>query len=195
MEWTHAIRCRIALATQARAGDGSSTPSNRSTIAHDEEPHYFRGCLTQGNLLPGLSPNLPARACARVEAGPRVPEKRGANPMSTAMRQRWAVRNVFPGLALFVLAGCASTTPIGKLLAEPGRYDGREVRVQGTVTRSAGVLGVGAYEMEDGTGSIVVVARGQGVPAQGAHTRVKGTFQSVFSLMGRTIAAILQTGQ
>jgi hypothetical protein len=37
-----------------------------------------------------------------------------------------------------------------------------------------------------------VIARGQGVPADGANTRVKGTFQSLFSIGGRTIAAILQ---
>jgi len=96
------------------------------------------------------------------------------------------------GLALLLAAGCA-TTPIRQLLAEPGRYDGQTVRVQGTVTRAAGVLGTGAYELDDGTGTIVVVSRGQGVPAQGARTRVKGTFQSVFSFMGRNIAAILQT--
>jgi hypothetical protein len=96
-------------------------------------------------------------------------------------------------LALVTLAGCASATPIRELLAEPGRYDGREVRVQGTVTRSAGVLGMGAYEIDDGTGTIVVIARGQGVPAEGARTRVEGVFESVFSFMGRTVAAILQS--
>lgn len=95
--------------------------------------------------------------------------------------------------AAVLTAGCASATPIGELLAEPGRYDGREVRVEGTVTRAAGVLGMGAYEVEDETGSIVVVAQGGGVPAEGVRARVKGTFQSVFSLMGRSIAAILQT--
>jgi len=98
-------------------------------------------------------------------------------------------------LALAMTSACASVTPIGQLLAEPGRYDGREVRVEGTVTRGAGVLGMGAYEVEDETGTIVVIAQGGGVPAQGTRTRVEGTFQSVFSLMGRTVAAILQSGQ
>jgi hypothetical protein len=95
-------------------------------------------------------------------------------------------------LSVLLLAGCG-TTRIRDLLAEPGRYNGREVTVQGTVTRAAGVLGMGAYELDDGTGTIVVIARGQGVPAEGARTKVKGTFESVFSFMGRTIAAILQT--
>jgi hypothetical protein len=95
-------------------------------------------------------------------------------------------------LATLLLAGCASTVQIRSLLAEPGRYDGQTVQVQGTVTRSAGLLGVGAYEVDDGTGKIVVVARGQGVPPEGARTKAKGTFQSVFSWMGRTVAAIVQ---
>lgn len=89
-------------------------------------------------------------------------------------------------------AGCASTVRIGTLLEQPGRYDGRTVRVDGTVSRSAGVLGVGAYEIDDGTGRITVVARGQGVPREGARAQAKGTFRSVFNWAGTSIAAIVQ---
>jgi hypothetical protein len=96
-------------------------------------------------------------------------------------------------LALMVVAsGCASTVKIGDLLAEPQRYDGESVQVEGRVTRGAGILGVGAYEVDDGTGQILVIAQGQGIPAQGSNTKVKGTFESVFNWGGRTIAAILQ---
>ncbi|MCI0433876.1 MAG: hypothetical protein L0271_09500 [Gemmatimonadetes bacterium] len=115
------------------------------------------------------------------------------------MRSHHHITTCRTALALCALAlassliACASTTPIGELLAEPGRYDGRTVQVEGRVTRSAGVLGIGAYEIDDGTGSIVVIARGQGVPAEGANTHASGTFQSVFSWMGRTIAAIVQS--
>jgi hypothetical protein len=94
--------------------------------------------------------------------------------------------------AAMIAGGCASSTRIGTLLAEPQRYDGETVQVSGTVTRGAGLLGVGAYEVDDGTGKIVVIARGQGVPSDGAHTKAKGTFHSVFSWAGRTIAAIVQ---
>jgi hypothetical protein len=93
---------------------------------------------------------------------------------------------------LIAASGCSSTKRIGDLLAEPSRYDGRTVQVEGTVRRGAGLLGSGAYEIEDGTGTIIVIAQGQGVPPQGAITKAKGTFQSVFSLMGRSIAAIVQ---
>jgi len=53
------------------------------------------------------------------------------------------------------------------LLSEPGRYDGRKVRVEGRVGRSAGVLGRGAYQVDDGTGSLPVVSKQFGVPPHG----------------------------
>ena len=103
------------------------------------------------------------------------------------------------GLTLLVLlaglAACAPTVRIRDLLDQPQRYDGRTVKVEGTVTRSAGLFGTGAYQVDDGTGSIYVIAQGQGVPREGGKTKAKGVFHSVFSLAGRTIAAIVQGGQ
>jgi hypothetical protein len=114
------------------------------------------------------------------------------NPL---MSWRDAVRVAFAVTLVFSLGGCASTISIGELLAEPGRYDGETVQVEGTVTRSAGVLGVGGYEVDDGTGQIFVVARGTGVPAEGLRTKVKGTFEPIFSFGGRSVAAIVQNAQ
>ncbi len=96
------------------------------------------------------------------------------------------------GLALLGLSACAHIVPIRDLLDRPQDFDGRTVEVEGTVTQSAGVLGTGAYEVDDGTGRIYVVARGQGVPREGARTKAKGRFQAVFTFLGRTIAAIVQ---
>jgi hypothetical protein len=94
--------------------------------------------------------------------------------------------------AVLGLGACAHVTPIRDLLDRPQDFDGRTVEVAGTVTRSAGVLGTGAYEVDDGTGKIYVIAQGQGVPREGARTKAKGRFQAVFSFLGRTIAAIVQ---
>ncbi len=94
--------------------------------------------------------------------------------------------------ALTFSAGCASTVRIERLLGEPHRYDGRTVQVEGRVTRSAGILGMGAFEVDDGTGKIFVIAQGQGVPAEGTQTRVKGRFESVFNLGRTAVAAIVQ---
>jgi hypothetical protein len=99
---------------------------------------------------------------------------------------------VLLGVALLCLGGCSRTIRIRDLLDKPQEYDGKTVQVEGTVTQSAGVLGTGAYEVDDGTGKIYVVARGGGVPREGAKTKAKGRFESVFSLLGRTMAAIVQ---
>jgi hypothetical protein len=107
-----------------------------------------------------------------------------------------AGRALLPVALLALAAGaCAPTVRIRDLLDQPQRYDGRTVKVEGTVTRSAGLFGTGAYQVDDGTGSIYVIAQGQGVPREGAKTKAKGMFRSVFNLAGRTIAAIVQGGQ
>lgn len=96
------------------------------------------------------------------------------------------------GAIVMGLGACAPTVRIRDLLDRPQEYDGRTVKIEGTVTRSAGLFGTGAYEVDDGTGTIFVVAQGSGVPREGAKTKAKGRFESVFSLAGRTIAAIVQ---
>ena len=96
------------------------------------------------------------------------------------------------GAIVLGLGACAPTVRIRDLLDRPQEYDGRTVKIEGTVTRSAGLFGTGAYEVDDGTGTIFVVAQGSGVPREGAKTKAKGRFESVFSLAGRTIAAIVQ---
>jgi len=105
---------------------------------------------------------------------------------------RVAGRFLLASLLSLGLGGCASTVHVRDLLDQPQRYDGKTVKVEGTVTRSAGFLGTGAFQIDDGTGSIYVIAQGQGVPREGAKTTAKGRFESVFSMAGRTIAAIIQ---
>ena len=99
---------------------------------------------------------------------------------------------VMLGMLLVGLNACSRTIHVRDLLERPQEYDGKTVEVAGTVTQSAGVLGTGAYEIDDGTGKIFVIARGQGVPAQGSKTKAQGRFESVFSFLGRTMAAIIQ---
>ena len=81
---------------------------------------------------------------------------------------------------------------IRDLLDQPQKYEGKTVRVAGTVTKSAGVLGTGAFEIDDGTGKIYVIVKGSGVPREGAKTKAEGQFESLFSFLGRTMAAIVQ---
>ena len=92
-------------------------------------------------------------------------------------------------LALFV-AGCASVTPIRQLLDDPSRYDGKTVRIEGTVRGAAGGLGVGAYEVEDETGRLTVVSDKGDPPRTGAEVGVKGKFQALLSLGIKSLAVL-----
>jgi hypothetical protein len=89
-----------------------------------------------------------------------------------------------------VLAGCASVTPIGELLDNSSRYDGKTVRVEGQVQESAGFLGRGAYELKDGTGTLTVVSETASPPRTGSRIGVKGTFQALFTLGVKSLAVL-----
>jgi len=96
-------------------------------------------------------------------------------------------------LALLFLAGCkTSTTPIKTLLDDPPRFDHQVVRVAGTVGSSVGVLGYGAYAIDDGTGSIPVVSKEHGAPREGAKVGVEGEFRAGFTLGDKTAAVIVE---
>jgi len=96
-------------------------------------------------------------------------------------------------MVLVGLNACSRTIRIKDLLDQPQEYKGKTVQVKGTVTQSVGLLGAGAYEIDDGTGKIYVVASGQGVPRTGVKTKAEGRFEPVFSVLGRTLAAIVQS--
>jgi hypothetical protein len=99
------------------------------------------------------------------------------------MRKRlgdyWWALLVLGGMVLF-LTGCEQKT-INHILVDPHRYASQEVGVAGKVVRSYSVLGHGAYEVDDGTGTLWVISQ-TGVPREGAHVGVKGTIRDVFSL-------------
>jgi hypothetical protein len=103
--------------------------------------------------------------------------------------QRWISRVPLAG-ALIVLAGCASVTPIGELLDNSSRYDGKTVRVKGEVREGAGGLGIGAYQLQDNTGKITVVSDQGTAPRRGSRVEVKGKFESLFSLGSAGVAVI-----
>jgi len=93
-------------------------------------------------------------------------------------------------LAMLLLAGCAGVTPIGELLDDPSRYDGKTVRVKGEVQGSIGGLGVGAYEIRDETGTLAVVSEDREPPRSGANIGVKGKFQALLNLGFRSLSVL-----
>jgi hypothetical protein len=111
--------------------------------------------------------------------------------MSTITRNRRRLTPFVPlAGALFLLAGCASVTPIGELLDNPTRYDGKTVRIQGEVKGGAGGLGVGAYEVADNTGTLTVISDKGAPPRTGAKIGVKGRFQALLAFGARSLAVL-----
>ena len=92
--------------------------------------------------------------------------------------------------ALLLLAGCAGVTPIGELLDNPARYDGKTVRVQGEVKESAGGLGLGAYQVKDNTGTLTVVSEHAGPPRSGSKVGVRGRFEALITLGTKSLAVL-----
>jgi hypothetical protein len=93
-------------------------------------------------------------------------------------------------VALFVVSGCASVTPINQLLNDPSRYDGKTIRVRGEVKGAVGGLGIGAYEIKDKTGTLTVVSDQGDPPRTGTNVGVKGKFQALLSLGFRNLAVL-----
>jgi len=100
------------------------------------------------------------------------------------MRKRfghyWWALLVLAGLVLF-LPGCERRKKINQILLDPHRFADQEVELVGKVVRSYSVLGHGAYEVDDGTGTLWVISK-TGVPREGAPVQVKGTIRDAVNL-------------
>src|SRR5258708_30628435 len=90
-----------------------------------------------------------------------------------------------------LLTACPSQTTISKINGDPARYKNKEVGVVGRVTDSYGVMGTGAYEIDDGTGRIWV-ATTRGVPSRGSRVGVKGKVHNGFTVGGRSFGTIIE---
>ena len=93
--------------------------------------------------------------------------------------------------AVILFTACPSQTTISKINADPSRYRNKEVAIVGNVTDSYGVLGNGAYEIDDGTGRLWVVTR-RGVPSRGARVGAKGRIYTGFNFGGRNFGTVLE---
>ncbi len=101
---------------------------------------------------------------------------------------------VLATFGLVILAGCPGAKPIKELLDDPSRFDGKTVRIAGQVKESIGALGVGVYQVNDGTGTLTVVSKaGNGTPRVGAQIGVEGEFRSAFTLGSLTGAILVES--
>ena len=110
-------------------------------------------------------------------------------PSSALHLPRIVGRTALAG-ALILLAGCASVTPIGELLQNSSKYNGKEVRIKGEVKESAGLLGRGAYQVKDGTGTLTVISETSAPPPSGSTIGVKGVFQALLTLGSKSLAVL-----
>ena len=99
--------------------------------------------------------------------------------------------------AAVLAAGCPERRTIAELNANPGKYNGKDVTIAGRVKNSYGGsipvinIGAGVYEIDDGTGTMWVVAQG-GVPSKGAEIAVSGMFGNVITWGGRNYGTGIQ---
>ena len=96
-------------------------------------------------------------------------------------------------IAVFT-AACASGASVGQLKTNPGRYVDKNVTVRGTVTSSWGIplVPLKMYQVDDGTGEILVVSDDNRVPSKGAHVKVTGKVSEFALLGGRSIGLHLR---
>ncbi|HEY2924731.1 MAG TPA: hypothetical protein VGJ98_07165 [Candidatus Eisenbacteria bacterium] len=111
--------------------------------------------------------------------------------MTSRPQVRFAPWILFAATLLFI-PGCKGTTPIKTLLDDPSQYDGESVKIAGAVTGSVGVLGTGAYQVDDGTGRLIVISKG-GAPREGAQVGVKGVFRAAFTFQTETAAVLMES--
>lgn len=91
-----------------------------------------------------------------------------------------------------LLAGCASSMRINRVLADPSRYQNRNVALTGTVTNSVGAFVAGVYQIDDGTGKIYVLSTNGAVPPKGTRVRVTGNVQNGITVLGRSFGTTLR---
>jgi hypothetical protein len=94
-------------------------------------------------------------------------------------------------IGTFLVTACPSQTNVARINRDPGRYRNKEVAIMGKVTDSYGVLGQGAYEIDDGTGRIWVVTR-RGIPSRGSQVGLKGYVHNGFSFGGRSYGTVIE---
>ncbi len=107
-----------------------------------------------------------------------------------AHASRFLVAAVFAALT----AACATGASIGQVKTNPGRYVDKSVTVHGTVTSSWGIplLPLKMYQVDDGTGEILIVTDDDRIPSRGARVKVTGKVSEFAVLGGRSIGLHLR---
>lgn len=122
-------------------------------------------------------------------AGPAGP---GLSPSGQTGGRGAAGTALLATVVALLTAGCATTTSIDSLLADPMAHDGEEVRIEGEVQESVGFLQRGVYRVDDGTGRLPVLSRMGGAPRSGTRVVVEGTFRAALTVGDETLAGLVE---
>jgi hypothetical protein len=102
----------------------------------------------------------------------------------------------FPGIALILamacLTACTSYPSISDINRDPARFAGKEITIRGQASGGVGFFGSGVYQVEDGTGTIMVVSQNFGLPANGAKVSVTGQVEQGFSFGGKNYGVVFR---
>ena len=84
------------------------------------------------------------------------------------------------------VAGCNyfGFTSIKDIVAAPGPFEGKEVKIKGKAANPVQLLGVRTFSIKDEGGEITVSTSGS-LPAEGADVAVKGTVKSAIIVGGK----------
>jgi hypothetical protein len=91
-------------------------------------------------------------------------------------------------------AACATGASIGQVKTNPGRYVDKSVTVRGVVTSSWGIplVPLKMYQVDDGTGEILVVSEDRRIPSKGARVKVTGRVGEFAVFGGRSVGLHLR---
>ena len=98
-------------------------------------------------------------------------------------------------VAASLIGGCAARgVRVADLQNRPDKYDNKTVSVTGVVTSSWGLplVPFQLYKVDDGSGEITVVARGNRAPRKGSRVQVKGTVNELGTFGGSSVGLHIQ---
>ncbi len=95
-------------------------------------------------------------------------------------------------ILIVVLIQCAASVRIGDVKNTPSRFHNKKVTLSGTVdeTITLPILGVGVYQLNDGTGTIWVKPK-EMTAEKGDRIRVTGTIKVGLTISGKSFGLIL----
>jgi len=95
----------------------------------------------------------------------------------------------------FLITGCAARgVHVADLQNRPDKYENKTVSVNGVVTSSFGVplVPFQLYKVDDGSGEITVVSRGNRAPRKGARVEVRGKVNEIGTFGGQSVGLHIQ---